>query len=165
MIVEMKIFGLAVDERSQAPILILKDKEEKRVLPIWIGAMEAMAISISLNKVSISRPLTHDLMLNILNTVGAKIDRVVVVDLKDGTYYAEIHLCGEDQTYLIDSRPSDAIALAIRANAPIFANEDLLEEVDKKFGGKQEPVLKDEESEKWTEILKQFDEEDFKYKM
>ncbi len=165
MLVEMKIFGLAVDERTQSPILILKDKEEKRVLPIWIGAMEAMAISISLNKISISRPLTHDLLLNILHTLGYKIDRVVVIDLRDGTYYAEIYLQGKDQTYLIDSRPSDAIALAIRANAAIFANEDLLEEIDKKFVEKQEPVIKDKEAEKWTEILKQFDEEDFKYKM
>ena len=161
----MKILGLAVDERTQSPILILKDKEEKRVLPIWIGAMEAMAISISLNKISISRPLTHDLLLNILHTLGYKIDRVVVIDLRDGTYYAEIYLQGKDQTYLIDSRPSDAIALAIRANAAIFANEDLLEEIDKKFVEKQEPVIKDKEAEKWTEILKQFDEEDFKYKM
>jgi hypothetical protein len=163
--VEMKIFGLALDEQSQVPLLILKDKEEKQVLPIWIGAMEAMSISISLNKVSISRPLTHDLMIRILGTLEAEISKVVVVDLKEGTYYAEIHLEQNNQTYLVDSRPSDAIALAVRCDVPIFANEELLEQVGKQFDQEHEVVLKDEEAEKWTEVLEKFSQEDFKYKM
>jgi hypothetical protein len=163
--VEMKIFGLALDEQSQVPLLILKDKEEKQVLPIWIGAMEAMSISISLNKVSISRPLTHDLMIRILGTLEAEISKVVVVDLKEGTYYAEIHLEQNNQTYLVDSRPSDAIALAVRCDVPIFANEALLEQVGKQFDQEHEVVLKDEEAEKWTEVLEKFSQEDFKYKM
>jgi bifunctional DNase/RNase len=129
--VEMKIFGLALDEQSQVPILILKDLEEKRVLPIWIGAMEAMSISISLNKISMTRPLTHDLMINVLNAMDAKITKVCVVDLKEGTYYAEIYIEKDDEVYIIDSRPSDAIALAIRCNAKIFANETLLEDIEK----------------------------------
>ncbi|MFW6388764.1 MAG: bifunctional nuclease family protein, partial [Desulfohalobiaceae bacterium] len=88
--IEMKIYGLALDEQTQVPLLILKDKEaEQQVLPIWIGAMEAMSISISLNKVEVSRPLTHDLLLNLLGTLEANIQRVVVTDLKEGTYYAE----------------------------------------------------------------------------
>lgn len=163
--IEMKIFGLALDEQSQVPLLILKDKEEKQVLPIWIGAMEAMSISISLNKVSISRPLTHDLMIRILGTLEAEISKVVVVDLKEGTYYAEIHLEQNNQTYLVDSRPSDAIALAVRCDVPIFANEELLEQVGKQFDQEHEVVLKDEEAEKWTEVLEKFSQEDFKYKM
>ncbi len=163
--VEMKIFGLALDEHSQVPILILKDLEEKRILPIWIGAMEAMSISISLNKISMARPLTHDLMINILNTIGAKITKVCVVSLKEGTYYAEIHIEMNDTVYVIDSRPSDAIALAIRCNAKIFAKEELLEDLEKHLTQQHEVVLKDEESEKWTKFLEKLQEDDFKYKM
>jgi len=163
--VEMKIFGLALDEQSQVPLLILKDKEEQQVLPIWIGAMEAMSISISLNKVSISRPLTHDLMLQTLTTLGATIERVAVVDLREGTYYAEIHLRHQDRTHLIDSRPSDAIALAVRVDAPIMASEDLLAQVAKQFTQDHEVVLKDEEAEKWTDFLEKFNVDDIKYKM
>lgn len=164
--VEMKIFGLALDEKSQVPLLILKDLEEKKVLPIWIGAMEAMSISISLNKVEISRPLTHDLMLQTFETLGIKLEKVAVIDLKEGTYYAELYILQNEQSYVIDSRPSDAIALAVRANVPILANEELLEQVSKQFQtGQQEAVLKDEESEKWTEFLEKFDVDDSKYKM
>jgi bifunctional DNase/RNase len=163
--VEMKIFGLALDEQSQVPILILKDLEEKRVLPIWIGAMEAMSISISLNKISMTRPLTHDLMINVLNAMDAKITKVCVVDLKEGTYYAEIYIEKDDEVYIIDSRPSDAIALAIRCNAKIFANETLLEDIEKQLKKEHEVVLKDEEAKKWTEFLEKLGEEDFKYKM
>jgi hypothetical protein len=165
MVVEMKIFGLALDEKSQVPLLILKDKEEKQVLPIWIGAMEAMSISISLNKVDISRPLTHDLMLGTLETLGATLEKVVVVDLHQGTYYAEIYLQHDDQTFLIDSRPSDAIALAVRTGSPIFARKELLDQVAKQFAQDTEAVIKDEESEKWTEFLEKFDVENNKYKM
>jgi hypothetical protein len=163
--VEMKIFGLALDEQSQVPLLILKNQEETKVLPIWIGAMEAMSISVSLNKVSISRPLTHDLMLQTLETLGAEITSVVVVDLQEGTYYAELHLKQQDRTYLVDSRPSDAIALAVRRDIPVYANEDLLERMDKQFEEQSEAVLKDEESDKWTEMLQNVDVDDFKYKM
>ncbi len=163
--VEMKIFGLALDEQSQVPLLILKNQEETKVLPIWIGAMEAMSISVSLNKVSISRPLTHDLMLRTLETLGASITSVVVVDLQEGTYYAELHLEHQDRTYIVDSRPSDAIALAVRLNVPVYANEELLERMDKQFEERSEAVLKDEESEKWTEMLQNVDVDDFKYRM
>ena len=161
----MKIFGLALDEQSQVPLLILKDTEDKQVLPIWIGAMEAMAISISLNKVSISRPLTHDLMLQTLTTLGASIERVEIVDLREGTYYAEMHLVHKDRTFLVDSRPSDAIALAVRAGVPVYAAQDLLDRVGKQFDQEHEVVLKDEESERWTEFLEKYNIDDTKYKM
>ncbi len=163
--IEMKIFGLALDEQSQVPILILKDLEEKRVLPIWIGAMEAMSISISLNKISMERPLTHDLMINILETMNAKITKACVVDLKDGTYFAELYIEKGEEVYVIDSRPSDAIALAVRCDAKIFANESLLEDIEKHLNKQHEVVLKDEQSEKWTELLEKLGDEDFKYKM
>ena len=163
--VEMKIFGLALDEQSQVPILILKDLKEKRVLPIWIGAMEAMSISIILNKIEMPRPLTHDLTINMLHTLGIKIKKVCITDLREGTYYAEIHLEKDEESYIIDARPSDAIALAIRCEATILANEELLEELKKHLKNEHEVVLKDEESEKWTKFLEKLGENDFKYKM
>lgn len=161
--IEMQIFGLALDEQSQVPLLILKDTKEEYVLPIWIGAMEAMSISITLNKVNISRPLTHDLMLNILGSLEATIQKVVVTELREGTYFAEIHLAQGERSYQLDSRPSDAIALAVRAEAPIYASEELLEKVSFQFSQDQEAVLKDQESEKWTELLEKFNSDDFKY--
>ncbi len=163
MMIEMKIFGLALDEQSQVPLLILKDTEEEHVLPIWIGAMEAMSISITLNKVTISRPLTHDLLLNTLVALGATIHQIEITELKEGTYYAKIHLKHNEKDYQIDSRPSDAIALAVRAEAPIFANKELLEQVSFQFSQEQEAVFKDQESEKWTELLEKFNVDDFKY--
>lgn len=163
MMIEMKIFGLALDEQSQVPLLILKDTQEEHVLPIWIGAMEAMSISITLNKVTISRPLTHDLLLNTLVTLGASIHQIEITELKEGTYYAKILLKHNEKDYQIDSRPSDAIALAVRAEAPIFANKELLEQVSFQFSQEQEAVFKDQESEKWTELLEKFNVDDFKY--
>jgi hypothetical protein len=162
--IQMKVFGLALDEDSQVPVLILKDEGESRTLPIWIGAMEAMAISLSLNKVDLPRPMTHDLLLSSFKTLGAEVVRVDVVALKDGTYYAEIEVKSSDGTKRIDSRPSDAIALALRAEAPIFVEDEVLEQaaVDKKDGSM--PVLKSEEAEKWNEMLEKF-EGDSKYKM
>lgn len=162
--IQMKVFGLALDEDSQVPVLILKDEDENRTLPIWIGAMEAMAISLTLNKVDLPRPMTHDLLLSSLKTLGAEVVRVDVVALKDGTYYAEIEVKAGEAVKRIDSRPSDAIALALRAEAPIFVDDQVLDQaaVDKKDGSM--PVLKTEEAEKWNEMLEKF-EGDNKYKM
>lgn len=162
--IQMKVFGLALDEDSQVPVLILKDEDESRTLPIWIGAMEAMAISLTLNKVDLPRPMTHDLLLSSLKTLGAEVVRVDVVALKDGTYYAEIEVKTGEAVKRIDSRPSDAIALALRAEAPIFVDDQVLDQaaVDKKDGSM--PVLKTEEAEKWNEMLEKF-EGDSKYKM
>lgn len=112
-----------------------------------------------------ARPLTHDLMVNILETMGAKIEKVCVVSLKEGTYFAEIHIEQDDTVYVIDSRPSDAIALAIRCDAKIYANETLLEELEKHLKKEHEVVLKDQEAEKWTEFLERLGDEEFKYKM
>lgn len=163
--VEMKIFGLALDETSQVPLLILKDLEDKLVLPIWIGAMEAMSISISLNKVNISRPLTHDLMLNTFEMLGVSVQKVVVVDLKEGTYYAELCLQSGDRELIVDCRPSDAIALAVRTEVPIYASKTLLEEVNRQFQTAGQGEIKEESAAKWTTILERFDIDDLKYKM
>jgi hypothetical protein len=162
--VEMHVFGLALDEDSQVPVLILKDKGEERTLPIWIGAMEAMAISLSLNNVNLPRPMTHDLLLSSIRQLEGEVARVDVVSLKEGTFYAEIEVKVGEGVKRIDSRPSDAIALALRAEAPIFVDNEVLEQAaaDKKDGST--PVLKNEEAEKWNELLEKFDD-DSKYKM
>ncbi len=126
MLVEMKIFGLAVDERTQSPILILKDKEEKRVLPIWIGSSEAFAIALAISGITPPRPLTHDLLLDVVTALGAKLSRVVISGLKESTFYALLHIeRGEVETYVVDARPSDSVALALRAKCGIILSEEI----------------------------------------
>ncbi len=161
----MKVFGLALDEDSQVPVLVLKDKDEKVVLPIWIGAMEAMAISLSLNNVNLPRPMTHDLLLLTVKNLDAEILRVEVVSLKEGTYYAEIEILQNGKKKRIDSRPSDAIALALRAEAPIFVSKEVLEQAAAEKSDGATPILKTEEAEKWNEVLEKFSGGGSKYKM
>lgn len=126
MITQMKVRGLMFDPYNNAYIVVLRDEDNSDMLPIWVGKSEASAISFALEGVAAPRPLTHDLMKSILDASDAKIISVVVNDLKDNTYYAKVHLMYEDSEYSIDSRPSDAIALALRTNAPIFAREEVI---------------------------------------
>lgn len=114
------------DPYNNAYIVILRDEHNTDMLPIWVGKSEASAISFALEGIATPRPMTHDLMKSLLDTVEAKVISVVVTDLKDNTYYAKIHLMYEDSEYSIDSRPSDAIALALRTSTPIFASEDVI---------------------------------------
>ncbi|MEC4688198.1 MAG: bifunctional nuclease family protein [Nitrospirota bacterium] len=122
----MKVRGLMFDPYNNTFIVLLRDEEQSEMLPIWVGKPEASAISFALEGVTAPRPMTHDLMKSILDAVHAKVISVVISDLKENTYYAKVHLSYEDSEYAIDSRPSDAIALALRTKAPIFANEDVL---------------------------------------
>lgn len=126
MITQMKVRGLMFDPYNNTFIVLLRDEEQSEMLPIWVGKPEASAISFALEGVTAPRPMTHDLMKAILDAVHAKVISVVISDLKENTYYAKVHLSYEDSEYAIDSRPSDAIALALRTQAPIFANEDVL---------------------------------------
>ncbi len=126
MITQMKVRGLMFDPYNNTFIVLLRDEEQSEMLPIWVGKPEASAISFALEGVTAPRPMTHDLMKAILDAVHAKVISVVISDLKENTYYAKVHLSYEDSEYAIDSRPSDAIALALRTKAPIFANEDVL---------------------------------------
>jgi hypothetical protein len=160
----MEIFGLALDENNKSPIIILKGEEGGRVLPIWIGAMEAMAISMALNKVPFPRPMTHDLLLNVIRDLGGSIARVEVTDIEEGTFYAEIVVEAEAGTRRIDSRPSDAIALAVRAECPILVGEEVLEAAGVPLQ-EGESVIKTEDAEKWMEELNKLSEDDTKYKM
>lgn len=126
MIAQMKVRGLMFDPYNNTFIVILRDEDHNQLLPIWVGRPEASSISFALEEVTTPRPMTHDLMKAILDAVDAKVISVVISDLKDNTYYAKIHLTYEDSEYSIDARPSDAIALALRTKAPIFAHEEVL---------------------------------------
>ncbi len=142
MLTQMKVRGLLFDPYNNAYIVILRDEHCADMLPIWVGKSEAGAISFALEQVSPPRPTTHDLLKSILDNVDAKVLSAVVTDLKDNTYYAKIHLWYGDSEYSVDSRPSDAIALALRADAPIFTSEDVLRKQSS------------EELERWLENLK-----------
>jgi bifunctional DNase/RNase len=126
MFLEMKVRGLALDPLSNMPIIILKDEEDKRSLPIWVGIFEANAIALELEKIATPRPMTHDLIKSILETVEARVLKVVVTDLKENTFYAVLHLQLGETEYTVDSRPSDAIALALRVAAPIYVDEEVV---------------------------------------
>jgi bifunctional DNase/RNase len=111
---------------SNMPIIILRDEEEKRSLPIWVGIFEANAIALELEKIATPRPMTHDLIKNVLEAVDAKVEKIVVNDLRENTFFALIHLRMGEEEVTVDSRPSDAIALALRAGAPIFVDDDVV---------------------------------------
>lgn len=124
---KMELHGVNLDVMTNQPVVILRDPSAKRFLPIWIGQFEATAILMEMQGVKPSRPLTHDLLKSILDQLKASIQQVVITDLKDGTFFAKILVDIDSTTLTIDSRPSDAIALAVRAQAPIFAEENVLE--------------------------------------
>ena len=127
MEIEMTIKGLMIDPITNMPIVILKDKEGERVLPIWVGVFEANAIALQIENISTPRPMTHDLIRNILSEIEADVQRIVVCELRENTFYAMIYLDREGETMAIDARPSDAIALALRTKSPIFVEDDVVE--------------------------------------
>ena len=125
--IKMEIKGLLMDPVSNMPVVILRDTEKGHFLPIWVGIFEANAIALEMEKVTTPRPMTHDLLKNLLGELDARVDRVVINDLRDNTFFARIHLTRGDATLSVDSRPSDAIALALRSQAEIFVEEEVLE--------------------------------------
>ncbi len=164
--IEMKISGLTIDPITNTPIVILKDLQDNRAMPIWIGLFEASAIATELEKIVFPRPMTHDLFNELLKTFEVYVDRIEIIDIRNNTFYANIYLVKEGVTYTLDARPSDAIAIALRANAPIYVDEKVIERsrnVD--FGVKLNDLDKLKE-EKIREFLENLSAEDFgKYKM
>ena len=166
MLIEMKVSGLTIDPITNTPIVILKDVHENKAIPIWIGLFEASAIATELEKIVFPRPMTHDLFNEFLKTLHVTVDRIEIADIRSNTFFANIYFSREGQNFMIDARPSDAIAIALRANAPIFVEEEVIEKsrnVD--FGIKLSDLdkLKDE---KIKEFLENLSAEDFgKYKM
>ena len=161
MFVEMKVRGLALDPVSNMPIIILRDEEDKRSLPIWVGIFEANAIALELEKIPTARPMTHDLIKNILETIEARVLKIVVTDLKENTFFAVLHLQLGDSEYTIDSRPSDAIALALRVSAPIYVDEDVVRKAKSLEVGKEAEAVKADDPDRLREWLENIKPEDF----
>ncbi len=162
---EMKVSGLVMDPQTNTPILILKDLQSDVSLPIWIGLLEATSIATELEKINFPRPMTHDLIRTFLDHLKVQVERIEVCDLRQNTYYALIYLRTEGEVTPIDARPSDAIAIALRTNAPIFVKEDVLAK-SQKLENASQPVFDKENKDKWADILANLDPEDFgKYKM
>ena len=182
---EMFVAGLVLDPSSNAPIVILKDLRSDICLPIWIGLAEATAIASALKKVQVSRPMTHDLLKCVIDSLGGRVLKVIINGLRENTFLANIEVAVGERLEIIDARPSDAIALAVRAESPIIVvaevlaqaqvtmipvpgtegQGDELELVDAKDGDLMRPSFTTINKEKWAEILAEMDPEDFKYKM
>lgn len=161
MEIEMKIRGLMVDPSTNAPIVILKDVQSDTVLPIWVGLYEANAIALEVEKSTTPRPMTHDLLKNLVHGLNATVTRVVVTELKNDTFYAVLWLEQDGEPITIDCRPSDALALALRADCPIYVDEDVLR-IAKVIPSPTDQATQ-EELRRWLENLN--DEDLGRYKM
>jgi hypothetical protein len=161
MQIEMSIKGLMVDPITSAPIVLLRDEAGNRVLPIWVGVFEANAIALQVENVTPPRPMTHDLLRQVIADLQGHVERIVITELKESTFYAVIHLNVAGEIALVDSRPSDAIALALRVKAPIFVEESVLEQAKSVESGAERPDA--DRLQRWLENL---DPDDLgKYKM
>lgn len=166
MLIEMKVSGLTIDPLTNTPIVILKDLEEKKAIPIWIGLFEASAIATEMEKITFARPMTHDLLNDILKALEVVITRVEINDLRNNTFFANISMVKEGRAYVIDSRPSDALALALRAHAPIFVEEKVIDKSRNVDFGPKGADLEQLQEEKLKEFLENMSPEDFgKYRM
>jgi len=171
MKVKMVVHSIAIDPMLNSPVMLLKEVNGERILPIWIGVLEATSIATKLENIQFPRPLTHDLMKTIFDQLGVKVPKIEIVDLKDNTYYAVVTLEVEGKTYDIDARPSDAVAIALRTGAEIFVKEEVLEksqvltETYQKHKEGEIVGATEKDKEKLKEILEELDPKQFKYKM
>jgi len=167
--IQMSVGGLTLDPVTKTPIVILKDTENKLNLPIWIGLLEATAMATEIEGIKMARPMTHDLLKTILGEVGGSVDSVEITELKENTYYAAVNISLAGRQVMIDSRPSDAIALALRTKSPIYVAKAVLEAssvLQQSDEGKEAPLenVSNVSQEKWAEILEKMGPGDFKYK-
>lgn len=164
--IQMAVGGLTLDPVTKTPIVILKDMDNKLNLPIWIGLLEATAMATELEGIKMARPMTHDLLKNLLTEMGGSVNSIEITELKENTYYALIYLSVAGRELTIDCRPSDAIALALRTKSPIYVAKAVLEAssiLQQSEEGK-EPDFSNVSKEKWAEILEKMSPDDFKYK-
>ncbi len=165
MLHEMTVTGLAIDPSTNAPILILSAKNDEFTVPIWIGLMEAASIASVLQGIDFERPMTHDLFKNFIDRVNVKVSRIEVCDLKNNTFFAKIYCHTPDEDFIMDARPSDAIALALRVKADIFVDEVVVNEL-KTTDGQYEAADDSDQGKQWEEYLKKLNPDDFgKYKV
>ena len=187
---EMFVGGILLDPNTNAPVVVLKDESGQVCLPIWIGLAEATSIASVLKKLQMARPLTHDLMHTVFQEIGVRLERIVITELKDSTYFAELVFALGEKAIIVDARPSDAIALALREQSPIYVTQQVLDQAKIAFTAQEtapassaDPKAKPEEAsksgeghpalqnlsnldpEKWREILNELNPDDFKYKM
>lgn len=160
MLIEMAIKGLMMDPITNLPIVILKDPDGQRVLPIWVGAVEANAVALQIENVSPPRPLTHDLVRSILQELGAVLTRVVIHDLRESTFYAYLELQQGTEITRVDVRPSDALALALRAKAPVFVHPKVIERASS-----NDTSTEDADHDRLQRWLESLDPDDLGYKM
>ena len=154
MKIEVKIRALMMDPNSGTPIIILKDVNSETMLPIWVGAYEANAIVLEIEKIAPPRPMTHDLLRNLIVELGMKVDRVVVTSLRDNTFYAVIEITADDgEAMRLDSRPSDAIALALRADCPIYVDLEVIQASQNKIATDDEIADIESGEEDWPEVI------------
>lgn len=167
MLKAVTIFSINIDPIRKIPFIILKEVGGEQTLPIWIGLLEATAIASQIEGIKSSRPMTHDLLKNIIDKTDTKVNRIEICDLRGNTYYATIHLTHGGKSIAIDSRPSDAIALALRTQAPIFVADEVLEKSMRiEAATEAAPEDKSEKRKKWQDMLEQLKPEDFgKYKV
>ena len=173
--VEVEVAGLTIDPMTNMPIVVLRDLEGQQQLPIWIGLVEASSIATQIEKIELARPMTHDLMKTVLEMAGATLDRVEVCDLKDDTFFANLHFTVAGKRVVLDSRPSDAIALALRTGAKIFVADTVMEaarrieRATEPPGGEAKPraeeALQTQPASKWAEMLEKLSPDSFKFKM
>ena len=165
--IRMTVGGLTLDPVTKTPIVILKDSDNKLNLPIWIGLLEATAMATELEGIKMARPMTHDLLRNLLDELGGQVESIEVTELRDNTYYALIHLDVGPKHVSIDARPSDAISLALRTKSPIYVAKQVLESssVLQQMEEGKEQNLSGVSPDKWAEILEKMAPDDFKYKM
>ena len=155
--IELELVGVRVELPHNQPIVLLKERTGERFLPIWIGAVEATSIAFALQGVATARPMTHDLMRDLLSSLDVSVDRIVVTALRERTFYAEIQMTQDGEAIVVSSRPSDAIALAVRATVPIFADEEVLAEAGIEIEDDDE-----QEVEQFKEFLDSVTPEDFR---
>ncbi|QBI21608.1 bifunctional nuclease family protein [Egibacter rhizosphaerae] len=154
--IELELVGVRVELPHNQPIVLLKETTGTRFLPIWIGPVEATSIAFALQGVETERPMTHDLMRDLLAALDVTVDRIVVTELREGTFYAEIHMTHGEESVVVSSRPSDAIALAVRDSVPIYGEQDVLDDAGIEIEDDEE-----DEVERFKEFLDQVSPEDF----
>ena len=165
MLHKMNIAGIAMDPASNTPIILLKSVEDDQVVPIWIGLLEAASIASAMKNIKFDRPMTHDLFKNFADSLKVSVSRVEVSDIKDNTYYAVIYFTSPETTFTMDARPSDAIAIALRYNAPVFVDEKVITK-SQDTGSDVELGDESEEGRKWADYLKNLPPDEFgKYKV
>ena len=161
MQIEMSIKGLMIDPITNMPIIVLRDQEGQRLLPIWVGVFEANAIALQIENVHTPRPMTHDLLRNVIHDLKASVQKVVVCDLQENTFYALIYLSLNGDTLAVDARPSDAIALALRTRAPIFVEDTVIDNAKT-----MDPSAEKTDADRLHKWLESLDPDDLgKYKM